>query len=138
MSNLTRFNSLFDDAFFNDFFRPMKRSEGERMPAIDVHESKDSYLIKVDLPGVAKEDVKISLENGVLTVRGETKREASEQQEGRLIRQERHFGQFLRRLSVGDDVDTEAISARFENGVLNLRLPKRAPQEKPGLEIKID
>lgn len=125
MSNLTRFNSLFDDTFFNDFFRPQVRgSRSDKVPAIDVHDGETSYLVKVDLPGIAKDDIKISLDNGVLSISAETCSENKEEQEGQLIRQERHYGKFVRQLSVGSDVDPAGIKAAFDNGVLQLSLPK--------------
>ena len=136
---LTRFNSLFDDAFFNDFFRPLAvRETGEKVPAIDVHESEDAYQVTVDLPGVKKDDIKVSLENGILSVRAETRREDKEEKEGKLIRQERHVGQFIRQLSVGSDVDPTAVKASFNDGVLKLTLPKRASQEPEGVNIAIE
>jgi len=139
MGNLTRFNSLFDDTFLNDFFRPLAvRERGEKLPAIDVHESDTEYKVSVDLPGVKKEDIKVSLENGVLSISAETKREEKEEKEGKLIRQERHYGSYIRQLSVGADVDPAAIKAGFDNGVLTLTLPKRVEQTPEGVSISID
>lgn len=136
---LTRFNSLFDDAFFNDFFRPLAvRETGEKVPAIDVTESDDAYQVTVDLPGVKKDDIKVSLENGILSVRAETRREDKEEKEGKLIRQERHVGQFIRQLSVGSDVDPTEVKAGFTDGVLKLTLPKRASREPEGIDIAIE
>lgn len=139
MGNLTRFNSLFDDTFLNDFFRPLAtRENAEKVPAIDVHESEAEYTVSVDLPGVNKDDIKVSLENGVLSVRAESKREEKEEKEGKLIRQERHYGSYIRQLSVGADVDPAAIKAGFDNGVLTLTLPKRVEQTREGVSISID
>lgn len=138
MSNLTRFNSLFDDSFFSDFFRPLARTAGERMPAIDVHENEGNYLVKVDLPGVKKEDIKVSLDNGVLSIRAQTQSEETEEKEGKLIRQERHYGEFLRQLSVGSDVDATAVKAQFDNGVLSLSLPKQRALPDESRQISIE
>ena len=139
MSNLTRFNSLFDDTFFNDFFRPVRRdSSGDRVPAIDVHDGEGQYLIKVDLPGIRKEDIDISLENGVLSVSAETTKEDKEEKDGKLIRQERHYGKYLRSLSVGSDVDPTGIKAHFEDGVLNLTLPKAMEKQPSTVSIAIE
>lgn len=136
---LTRFNSLFDDAFFNDFFRPLTmRETGEKVPAIDVHENDDAYSVSVDLPGVKKDDIKVNLENGILSVRAETRREEKEEKEGKLIRQERHLGQFLRQLSVGADVDPSGVKASFTDGVLKLTLPKRPEHKAEGIDIAIE
>lgn len=137
MKSLTRFNSLFDDTFFNDFFRPGIRSEsGERVPAIDVHDADGQYLVKVDLPGIAKDDIKISLDNGVLSITAETTKEDKEEKDGKLIRQERHYGKFVRQLSVGSDVDPAGVKAAFDNGVLSLTLPKM--KELPPSTVSID
>ena len=138
MSNLTRFNSLFGDSFFDDFFRPLARRSDEKVPAIDVHQNDGGYRVKVDLPGVKKEDIKVSLDNGILSIRAETKSEEKEEKEGKLIRQERHFGEFLRQLSVGSDIDPASIKAQFDNGVLTLDLPKQPslPEEKRQISIE--
>jgi HSP20 family protein len=138
MSNLTRFNSLFDDSFFSDFFRPMTRSTGEKVPAIDVHENDGAYMVKVDLPGVKKEDIKISLENGILSIRAQTESEENEEKGGKLIRQERHYGEFLRQLSVGSDIDAAAVKAQFDNGVLSLSLPKQQALPSESRHIAIE
>jgi HSP20 family protein len=138
-NNLTRFNSLFDDTFLNDFFRPLaNRSNGDKAPAIDVHETDDTYKVSVDMPGVKKEDIQISLDNGVLTVKGETRKEEKEEKDGKLIRQERHVGKFIRQLSVGADVDAAAVKAAFEDGVLAITLPKKPAEAEKGINISID
>lgn len=138
-TNLTRFNSLFDDTFLNDFFRPLAtRSNGDKVAAIDVHETDAAYKVHVDMPGVKKEDIRISLDNGVLTVKGETRQESKEEKDGKLIRQERHVGQFIRQLSVGADVDAQAVRAAFEDGVLEITLPKRPATPEEGVKISID
>ncbi len=136
MSNLTRFNRMFGDAFFDDFFRPLSQTSSEKPPAIDVHESDGSYVIKADLPGISKDDINISLENGILSIRAETSDEKKEEKDGKIIRQERHYGQFLRQLSVGSDIDPAAISAEFSDGVLRLELPKL--HEEPRRDYKIE
>lgn len=138
-NNLTRFNSLFDDTFLNDFFRPLAtRSNGDKVAAIDVHETDEAYKVNVDMPGVKKEDIQIALDNGVLTVKGETRKEDKEEKDGKLIRQERHVGQFIRQLSVGSDVDAAGVKATFDNGVLAITLPKKPPEAESGVKISID
>ncbi|WP_372739895.1 Hsp20/alpha crystallin family protein [Neptunomonas sp.] len=138
MGNLTRFNRLFDDAFLNDFFMPTERRMGNKFPAIDVHETDNKYLVNVDLPGVKKEDIHVSIENGILTVKGETKTEEKEEKDGKLIRQERHTGSYMRQFTVGEDVAPDAIDAKFENGVLSLELKKVETREPKKLEIKVN
>jgi HSP20 family protein len=139
MNNLTRFNGLFDDTFFNDFFRPVLHKEaGDKVPAIDVHDGDGQYLVRVDLPGIKKEDISVALDNGVLSVSAETTKEDKEEKDGKLIRQERHYGKFVRSLSVGADVDPAGIKASFENGVLNLTLPKVEQQQPSNTTIAIE
>lgn len=139
MSNLTRFNSLFDDTFFNDLFRPrVLGGSDDKVPAIDVHDGEGSYLIKVDLPGIVKEDIKISLDHGVLSISAESMKEDTEEKGGKLIRQERHYGKFVRQLSVGSDVDPVGIKAAFDNGVLSLTLPKMKELPPSTVDIVID
>jgi len=137
MGDLRRFNSLFDDTFFNHFFHPASE-QGERTPAMDVRESEKGYGIDLDLPGVSKEDIHIHVDNGVLTIEAETHNEEKEEKDGKLIRQERHYGQYVRRLSVGDNVDPNQIKARFEAGVLHLELPKPVHQPEHSRRIEIN
>ncbi len=138
MSNLTRFNSLFDDSFFADFFRPQASRTSEKVPAVDVRENDGHYVLKVDLPGVKKDDINVSLENGILSIRAETQSEEKEEKDGKLIRQERHYGQFLRQMTVGSDVDVKAIKARFDNGVLSLELPKQKALPGESKQVAIE
>ncbi len=138
MGNLTRFNRLFDDTFLNDFFMPIERRMGSWFPAIDVHETNSQYLVDVDLPGIKKEDIHVSMENGILTVKGETKTEEKEEKDGKLIRHERHMGSYMRQFTVGSEVDPDAIDAKFENGVLSLALKKVEKSEPERLEIKVN
>ena len=138
MGNLTRFNRLFDDTFLNDFLMPIERRMGNWFPAMDVHETDNKYLVNVDLPGIKKEDVHVTLENGVLTVKGETKTEEKEEKDGKLIRQERHTGSFMRQFTVGADVIPDEIDAKFENGVLSLELKKVETSQPKKLEIKVN
>lgn len=137
MKEMTPFNSLFDDAFFNDFFR-QRRGSGDQMPAIDVQEDSDCYHIKADLPGVDKDDIKVTLENGVLSVTAETHNEDSEEKEGRVIRRERHIGRYRRSMSVGRDIEADSIKASFENGVLALDLPKLETRLPESTRIRIE
>ena len=92
-------------------------------PAVDIREDKDSYTLYADIPGVDPKDVEITLENGVLTIKGERKWETAEERDG-FKRMERSRGTFYRRFSMPDSVDAEKISARGNNGVLEVVIPK--------------
>ena len=96
---------------------------------LDVIEQSDAVLVKASLPGVRPEDVDITVQNNVLTIRGET-REERESGEGRYHRRERRFGSFVRQVLLPVEVDPNACDANFENGVLTITLPK-SEQARP-------
>ena len=94
-------------------------------PAIDIREVDNGYLIRADLPGVQRDDVEVTMDRNVLTIRG--KREVSQADEdGKVLRSERISGNFCRRLRLPATVDRDQISANYENGVLEVMLPKGA------------
>ena len=99
------------------------------LPSVDVFEDKESLKIVAELPGLKPEDVKITLENSTLTLRGEKKQVAEEKTE-RVHRYERSYGSFERSFSLPNTVDAEKVAAAFENGVLTVTLPK-AEKAKP-------
>lgn len=103
---------------------------GNWMPPVDVTEDRDHVYLAAELPGVKPEDVKISLENNLLTIRGEKHQPNSEQNGDRGHRFERTFGAFERSFTVPGTVDAERIEARYEQGVLTISLPK-AERAKP-------
>ena len=96
----------------------------EWAPAVDIKELPDKCVLLADIPGVIPEDIEVSMEDGVLTVKGEKETEAKTEQEG-YKRVERSFGSFYRRFSLPDTADAEAISAKSNNGVLEIVIPKR-------------
>ncbi len=98
-------------------------------PAIDVQETDAEFLVKIDLPDVKKEDVKVEVVDGVLSVSGERKQEREEKGK-RFHRIERAYGRFERRLSLPVDVDKDKIAANFKDGVLQVHLPK-SPTARP-------
>ena len=99
-------------------------------PPMDLVQAKDHYEIRLDLPGLKKEDIEVTYQDGVLTVRGERKQEEREEKDGAVVRQERYRGTFERTLRLPEKVDAARISARFEDGVLELDLPL-LPEAKP-------
>jgi HSP20 family protein len=96
----------------------------EWAPAVDIKEEKDKFVIHADIPGVKPEDIDISMEHGVLTIKGEKETEAKTEKEG-YKRVERTYGSFYRRFSLPDTANPDAISAVSKNGVLELTIPKR-------------
>ena len=96
----------------------------EWAPAVDIKEESDKFVLQADLPGVKPEEIDISMEDGVLTVRGEKKTEAKTEKEG-YKRVERTYGTFYRRFSLPDTANPDAISAKSNHGVLEIVIPKR-------------
>lgn len=94
------------------------------IPAVDVHEEKERFVVKADLPGVKPEDIEVTAEKGILTLRGERKSEKKDAAEG-YERLERVSGSFTRRFALPENVQADAIKARFVNGVLEVAIPKQ-------------
>jgi HSP20 family protein len=99
------------------------------VPAMDLVETEDHFVLRADLPGMGQDDVRIELEDNVLTLSGERKAEHREREEG-FYRVERAFGSFSRSLTLPKGVDADAVAATFDNGVLEVRIPK-PEQVKP-------
>ena len=104
------------------------------MPAMDLVETEDHFVLRADLPGLAEEDVSIELEDGTLTVSGERKAEHEAKSEG-YYRVERAFGSFSRSLTLPQGIDPEAVTAGFNSGVLEVRIPK--PEQRKPRRIEI-
>lgn len=94
------------------------------VPAVDIREDKDAYVLHADVPGVDPKDIQVHMENGVLTISGERKEDSVEEKEN-YKRVERIRGSFYRRFSLPDTADADRISARSVNGVLEVRIPKQ-------------
>jgi HSP20 family protein len=104
------------------------------MPAMDLLETPDHFVLRADLPGMSESDVAIEVEDGTLTVSGERKADHEERQEG-YVRVERAFGAFSRSLSLPQGVDADAVTASFDKGVLEVRIPK--PEQRKPRKISI-
>jgi len=105
-------------------------------PAVDVQETDKEYLIKADLPDVKKEDVKVELLDGTLTIEGERQQEKEEK--GKTFHKiEREYSKFLRRFAMPSEVDASKVQADFKNGVLNVHLPKSATAKPKAIDVKV-
>ena len=141
MFNDSLMDNLFSDDWTHDFDRAMRAAEhnnmfGKRAANVmktDVRENADSYDVFVDLPGFKKEDVKLDLENGYLTIAAQRNEELDEKDnDGRYIRRERATGSCARSFYVGKELEPSDIAAKFENGILSLHLPKAdAKKQEP-------
>src|SRR6267142_308838 len=127
------------------FGRPQRRTNGhgreeitlaDWMPPADITEDEKEYLIKAELPELKKDDVKVTVENGVLTISGERKFEKEEDNK-RYHRVERSYGSFTRSFAVPDDADDAKVGAEFKDGVLTVRLAKSEKARPKSVEVKV-
>jgi HSP20 family protein len=129
----------------NRFFsrQDTQRSNGKEImtvaewtPSVDISETEDEFHIKAELPEVKKEDVQVTLDNGVLILQGERKEEREEK--GRKVhRIERSYGRFVRSFALPDLVDTAKVKAEFKDGILHLHLPKSEKARPKAIEVKL-
>ena len=121
---------IFDDDFFrDDFFRGKDKMNFQLMKT-DIREGEKEYLLEVDLPGYKKEDIKIDVTDGYLTIHAKTTDEINDEEKGKYVRRERFMGECTRSFYVGDDVKEDEIKASFKNGILKLEVPKINPEDK--------
>ena len=128
---------VFND-FDRDFFRGWGRPEhvlygknAPRMMKTDVKETENCYEVDVDLPGFRKEEIRLELEKGTLTISTEKSLENKEEKQGKVLRQERYCGTMSRSFYVGENITEEDIKAKYENGVLSLVIPKKDAPKVP-------
>ncbi|MGZ5130890.1 MAG: Hsp20/alpha crystallin family protein [Caldimonas sp.] len=128
MNALTRFERLDDfmPEFFRRFARPLALSEGA--PAeirIDVTENDKDYAVRAEIPGAKKEDIRVSVDGNFVSISAEVKREKEEKSGGRMLVKESYYGSAARGFSLPHEIDSKAVVAKLEDGVLKLTLPKR-------------
>jgi HSP20 family protein len=105
-------------------------------PRVDIAESDKEFMIKVEIPEVKKEDIRIAVNNGFLTIRGHRKKE--EEEKGKKFhRVERYYGSFSRSFMLPDNIDETKIEASFEDGILNLQVPKTEEAKQRTIEVKV-
>ena len=105
-------------------------------PSVDISENNEEFVIKAELPGVNKDDVKVAVEEGIVRIQGERKQE-KEEKDKKFHRVERSYGSFLRTFSLPTNIDEAKIQAQFKDGVLNVRLPKSASAKPKAIEVKV-
>jgi len=128
MHNLTVYDPFADPAFdelFRGFFRPVRVDKGPASFKMDVTEKDNAYVVKAEIPGVAKDDIQVSIEGNQITIGVEVKREAETREGERVLHRERHHGSVRRSFALPADVDEATSNARYENGVLELTLAKK-------------
>lgn len=122
--------------------QPGSRTTGEQAesvwaPVANISETEKEYLIKAELPEVRKEDVKVTVEDGVITISGERRQELDHQEE-KLHRIESFYGSFMRSFRLPDDADAAAIQAESKNGILKVRVPKKASARARTVEVQVN
>src|SRR4051812_259233 len=120
------------DRLFEDTFA---RDGNAWTPAVDIKETENDIRVELELPGMKPEDVEITAENGVLTIRGEKRSERKEGEENRYHVVERAYGSFMRTFQLPQGIDEEQINAEFENGILTLLVPKTALPQPHRIQI---
>jgi HSP20 family protein len=140
--NELRVNDLFDldpfESSFRNMLRPWRLEGVERAPQIkiDISEQEGSYAVKADIPGVRKEDIDIRIDRNQVTISAEVKKEKEEKKDGRVLRSERQYGYASRTFALASEVDDGKAEAKYLNGVLELKLPKKATSATKKLAIE--
>ena len=131
------FDRLFDDAFPGLFGAPSARTDGDtpRSPALDVSETDKAYSVRIDVPGVKKEDVKVSIDGRRVSVEAKTGSTEEKKEGDRVVYRERSMSSYARSFTLPAEVDSVASTARLENGVLMLELPKRGAPAASQIKI---
>ncbi|NLP64560.1 Hsp20/alpha crystallin family protein [Paraburkholderia sacchari] len=144
MSNLTRYDPFSIEPvsdLFQGLFRPMRgllAAEDNDLAAmkIDVTESDKAYTVKAELPGVNKQDIDVKIDGNVVSIHAKVERNTEQKEGERVIRRERYSGAFARSFSLAGDIDESTASAQYQDGVLSLTLPKKAPTEHKRLQVE--
>ena len=136
MNYLTR-NDPLDDFFRGFFVRPVEMGKDMEAPAIkiDVKEQEKAYLVHAEMPGIRKEDIHVSIDGAIVSISAERKEEKDVKEGERVLRSERYFGKVSRSFQLAQDIDDNAASAKFTDGVLELTLPKKAATQSKRLAI---
>jgi HSP20 family protein len=139
MNPLTRYEPLVGrlDGLFDDFLRPALVWENNAQPQIrvDVKETSEAYTVHAELPGVKKDAIHVEIEGNEVTISAETRREAEKKDAEKWLRSERFYGKTARRFALPQEIDEARANAKFEHGVLELTLPKKAVVTGRKLEI---
>lgn len=137
MNKLTRFDP-FDDLFRGFFVRPVDMNTPASAPAIrmDVSEQDNAFVVSAELPGVKKDDIHVNVDGNQVSITAEIKQEKEVKEGDRLLRAERYYGQVSRSFQLAQDIDDARAAARFNDGVLELTLPKKAAAASKRLSIE--
>jgi len=141
MTSLARYSypldETFDDLFKGFFVRPMTfENQAQAQFRIDVKEDDGAYVVQAEIPGVKKEDINVTINGNQVAISAEIKREREDRQGEKVLRSERYYGKVYRAFSLAQDVDEASAQAKYNEGVLELRLPKKAAVATKKLSIQ--
>jgi len=145
MASITRFdpfNDLVDDLFKGFLVRPLafegRGDGGVQLPRakVDVAEKNGAYVVTAELPGVKKEDIHVSIDGAQVTLEAEVRREKEASKDERVLRSERVYGKVMRSFTLPQEVDEAKAQAKFQDGVLELTLPKKAAAQRKQISIQ--
>ena len=129
-NNLSNLFDIFEQPFFRNF------SSGMTEIRTDIRDTGDAYLLEAELPGFQKEEIKLDLNGDVLTISAQHQEQEEKSEEKGYVRRERRYGAFSRSFDVSG-INTDAITASYQNGVLELKLPKKMPQQPASRQIEL-
>jgi len=129
-------NHMFDRFFRGGVLDDAEFPAASWVPAVDLAEKDDAYIAKVELPGVSKDDVKITLQDNIITIRGE-KKDEKETKESNYHRVERSYGSFQRSFNLPSAVKGDKVDAQYKDGILTISLPKAEEAKRKQIEVKV-
>lgn len=141
MTSLARYSypldETFDDLFKGFFVRPMTfENQSQAQFRIEVKEDDGAYVVQAEIPGVKKEDINVTISGNQVAISAEVKRSREDRQGEKILRSERYYGKVYRAFSLAQDVDEASAQAKYNEGVLELRLPKKAVVTSKKLSIQ--
>jgi len=140
VANILRYNpteNAFDDLFRGFFMRPVRfDGQQEIQMKLDVSEDDKAYSIHAEIPGVKKEDIHVSIDGSQVAISAEVKNEKEVKEGEKLLRSERYFGKVSRTFVLDQDVDEDTAQAKYNDGILELRLPKRTSAKSKSIAIQ--
>jgi HSP20 family protein len=128
------------DKLFDNFFHPRVQDDNDGFllsPRVDIKDKEDHFEIIAELPGVKKEDLKVTVHEGMLTIEASRNEEKTVENAGKIIRQERYSGNYQRSFSIGNNIHESDIKARFEDGLLTLTAPKLEVSQPSARQIEV-
>jgi HSP20 family protein len=139
MSNMTRYDPFETDSLdnlFRGFFRPVKMDRELPQLRMDVKEGEKSYTVHADIPGVNKDDIHVTIDGNTVSISAEVKKSAEQKEGEKVLRRERYVGRVSRSFALESEVDEAGASARYQDGVLELVLPKKTAAAAKRLAVQ--